>query len=174
MQKKSQNQTAADFIRRLPLHRQLDASQAMIIKLSPVWLSWAQYALNPDATKDCQLNALQNGKLSLYCNNATLASQVKHQKQTLLNHFHEHGFNDVQEIVVRLRPPSQTTTEDNPNQNTDQLDANDSKNQFTDVSDDSLKAIESCRKMIDNDELSSALTRLSKTLKSSRTDKTTK
>ncbi|MFT4630030.1 MAG: hypothetical protein ACI9WC_000724 [Arenicella sp.] len=174
MQKKPQNQTAADFIRRLPLHRQLDASQAMIIKLSPAWLSWAQQALTIDATKNCHLNALQNGKLSIFSNNAALASQIKHQQQTLLNHFHKHGFDNVQEIVVRLRPPSLTRGEDNPNRNTYQADANDSKNHFTDASDDSLKAIESCGKMVNNDELSSALTRLSKTLKSSRSAKTIK
>ncbi|MFT5655848.1 MAG: hypothetical protein ACI9XU_001573, partial [Arenicella sp.] len=48
------------------------------------------------------------------------------------------------------------------------------KSHFTDASDDSLKAIEDCRKMVNNDELSSALTRLSKTLKSSRSAKTIK
>ena len=174
MQKKSQNQTAADFIRRLSLHRQLDESQAMIIKLSPVWLSWAQHALTSQATKNCQLNALQNGKLSLNCNNATLASQIKHQKQTLLNHFHEHGFKDVQEIIVRLRPPSQSTGEGNSNLNTNQADAIDLNNHFTEASDDSLKAIESFTKMVNSDELSDALVRLSKTLKAARTDKSIK
>ncbi len=170
MQKKSQNQTAADFVRRLPLHRQLDASQAMIIKLSPAWLSWTQTALSIDAAKNCQLNALQNGKLSLFCNNATLASQIKHQKQTLLSHFHKHGFNDVQEIAVRLRPPSYTTNEGDTNRNSYPL----TENQFIDASDDSLKAIDSCRHMVNNDELSSALTRLSETLKLSRSAKTIK
>lgn len=174
MQKKTQNQTAADFIRRLPLHRQLDASQAMIIKLAPAWLSWAQQSLAADATKNCHLNALQNGKLSLFCNTATLASQLTHQKQTLLDHFHAHGFKDVQEIVVRLRPPSQTASERNANQNISQLLASDSKNQFTDVSDDSLKAIESITEIVNNEELSSALTKLSQTLKSARTDKSAK
>ncbi|MFT7525809.1 MAG: hypothetical protein ACI9LY_000949 [Arenicella sp.] len=170
MQKKSQNQTAADFVRRLPLHRQLDASQAMIIKLSPTWLSWTQTALTIDAAKSCQLNALQNGKLSLFCNNATLASQIKHQKQTLLSYFHKHGFNDVQEIVVRLRPPSYTTDDGDTSRNNYPL----TENQFIDASDDSLKAIDSCGKMVNNDELSSALTRLSETLKSSRSAKTIK
>lgn len=159
MPKKSQNQTAADFIRRLPLHRQLDASQSMIIKLSPTWTSWAELSLSSDAMKHCQLNALQNGKLSLNCDNTTLASQIKHQKQRLLDHFHAQGFNEVQEIVIRMRPPNPTSLDQ---------DKSDQKSPYIEASDSSLKAIENCSDMTNNEELSGALKRLSQVLKSEK------
>lgn len=170
MYKKGPRQTAADIIRRLPLHQKLSASQATLVKLSPVWISWAEQNL-PNAIEDSKLNAFENGKLVIACRNAITASQNKHMQQNLLCHLHEEGFEHIQQIVFRVTPGmNNPQTEYGSQLNFNKLPSDQSETGHpvtsrSIVSESSIKAIDDCKNSVSDVNLANSLARLSKTLR---------
>jgi hypothetical protein len=173
MPKKLHKLTVADIVRQLPLHQQLDASQAALIKLTPVWLKWAQSMLLHDSAhnhltaeqlevRHVELSSVHEGKLVLSCSSATMASLIRHQTQNLLDYLHKQGFIEIEQVIVRLHHPIQRPPNQEPNSNTDE---NNLHPLFTRASENSFKAIENCQKMVKNDQLATSLEKLVRTLK---------
>lgn len=160
MLKKNSQLTAADIIRRLPFNQQLDASQASVIKLTPSWLDWARETLPIDCINHYHLNNVRHGSLAIVCENASSASQLKHLKQSLLDFLHEQGFAEIEQIIVRIQHPTQQLNTD-ASAALDQLSSAD----FVTPSEDSLKAIENCQKMVKSEQLAKALAKLADTLR---------
>jgi len=175
-------QTAADIIRRLPLHHQLNASQTLLVKLTPTWQNWVSRHLmqqhrndqsncddfNSDNDfSDTQLISADRGKLIVACANSACASRIKHLQQNLLETLRSQGFSEIEQIIVRIQH--------NLSNNVNHIDKNSEKTQPTTTaktrnsttSSNSLKAIEQCQKMVVNEQLASSLKNLFKTLKNS-------
>ena len=214
MRKPYQHRTAADIISKLALHKQLDASQAMIVKITPVWLQWANQKqgiqepaehqrVKPEQgiqdqvkhqrvkhqrvkqeqgtrlSSACINNTLllnaQQGKLVIRCDNAVNASQIKHQQNSLLSHLHNHGFEEIQRITIRVQHPTHNQLDHGSKRYDSKLNEavtaaslmNSGSVEKTTVrtSEKSLEAIEYCQKMATNDHLANSLSKLAKTLK---------
>ena len=182
MAKNYYKQTAADIIRRLPLHRQLNASQTLLVKLTPTWQNWASRHLmqshpidqstcddfNSDNNfSDTQLISADRGKLIVACANSACASRIKHLQQNLLDALRSQGFSEIEQIIVRI----QHTLSNKVNH----IDKNVEKAQpattaitrNSTTSSNSLKAIEQCQRMVVNEQLANSLKNLFNTLKSS-------
>ncbi|NND00736.1 MAG: DUF721 domain-containing protein [Gammaproteobacteria bacterium] len=187
MVRKHHHSTAAEIIGKLPLHQQLDASRAMLVKLLPAWQSWAQRAvdekrLSNNCYQHSHLSSLQQGKLVLVCNNAVNASQIKHQKHNLLKSLHNQGFPEIQQITVRVRPPVRQDLD--PRHGTQQatiaatsfikppfvepafVEPAFVEPAFVEPDRGSHKAIENILKIVKSDQLADSLRKLSATLKS--------
>jgi len=168
MQKKHKPLTAANIINRLPLQQQLNSSQAIIIKLSPIWHSWAvesvaKNLISVNCLNSTQLTSLQNGKLVLTCSNSAHASLIKHQQNSLLTFFHQQGFKEINKIVVRIDNHAKQINDHQVTQ-TNNLD----DKPTVQVSNNSLEAIYSCQKTVGNDLLANSLKKLANTLKNKR------
>jgi hypothetical protein len=133
----------------------------MLIKLTPVWLVWSKdQNLTPT---NYSLTNFSNGILTIHCDNAIGASQLKHQQQTLLNYFHIKEFSGIEQINIRVSQPSLSSS-NNSLETINSAEAINSKATFTVPSTDSLKSIQACRNGIKNDHLSNSLSKLEKTL----------
>ncbi|MBT8116165.1 MAG: DUF721 domain-containing protein [Arenicella sp.] len=159
----SDHLTVGDHIRGLPLLKHLSQSQQMLIQLSPSWQSWCSHCLSPAIAGQASLSHFDNGKLVICCTNAAVATQIKHLQERLIKHFHQDGLHAVAAIGVRLQHHSRSTVND-------QLTRQSSSSQDTGnhkpvASHNSLESIRQCRKSINNDQLSRALSRLEKTLR---------
>lgn len=180
MAKNYYKQTAADIIRRLPLHHQLNASQTLLVKLTPTWQNWASRHLqqqNDQSTcddfnsdndfSDSQLISADRGKLIVACANSACASRIKHLQQNLLETLRSQGFTEIEQIIVRVQH--------NLSNNVNHIDKIGEKTQPTTTaktsnsttSSNSLTAIEQCQKMVVNEQLANSLKNLFKTLKNS-------
>lgn len=168
MQKKNKPLTAAKIINKLPLQQQLNSSQAMMIKLMPVWQKWisesaAKKLISIRCQSGTQLSSLQNGKLVISCSNSSYASHIKHQKDSLLTLIKQQGFKEIKQVVVRIDnqvlPLNHTTTELN----------NSNERSTTMASNNSLDAIYSCQKLVKNELLAKSLNKLADTLKKNKT-----
>ncbi len=164
MQNKRKPLTAAKIINRLPLQQQLNSSQAMLIKLIPVWQKWllesvAKKLISANCQSNTQLSSLQNGKLVICCSNSSTASHIKHQQDSLLTFITQHGFKEINQVVIRIDnqslPLKHTTTET----------SSSSDRSTTKTSSNSLDAIYSCQKIVKNELLSKSLNKLADTLK---------
>ena len=156
---------AADLIRRLPVHQQLNESQAALVKLTPIWQQWAKHSISANKiTTECyqntELSSLSNGKLVISCTSSIYASQIKHQQQSILESIIKAGITAVEHIKVQLRIPNQLRTESSNNERDAQPYIKPSP-----LSANSLNAIEHCLKTVNNDQLAKSLKRLAKTLK---------
>jgi len=186
---KSSAQTISALVGRLPLSRQMNATQAMLVKLTPAWLSWAKNNLPPEYLNSTQLVSINNNgnkpaELSIACANANCATQLKHQQSSLLNAFHAEGFSNIQQLKIRLALPNNTTLNNNTTPrntatnnaptNNQSIKHNSGRSEQSKQrhlpSRTSITLIESCRKGVSNEHLSTSLARLSETLKKSRPD----
>ena len=76
--------TISDHVQRLPVVRQLDASHQNLVQLNPGWKQWMTDNLTDDASHQAILSAYKNGVLLIACENAAVASQIKHQQHSLV------------------------------------------------------------------------------------------
>lgn len=152
--------TAADFVRRLSLNRQLDASQTFIVTLIPAWLRWMQQALPQGFYTSCQPSGFQLGKLTILCKNSTSASQIRHLQQSLLDFLQQQGFVEIEQIMVRIQHSPHQFCEKPPQAEYDQQPTS-----FVKASEGSLKAIDNCQKRVKNEHLARALLKLENTLR---------
>jgi len=79
-----------NIVQRLPLHHQLNASKTALIEFSSVWQDWCNDHLASDFVQSNNLSNFKNGVLVIKCDKQIVASQLKHQKISLLEHFHQH------------------------------------------------------------------------------------
>ena len=171
MPKKRNQLTAAEIIRRLPLLRQLDAAQALLIKLTPVWQSWGRQAvaekkLSNDGFLGSQLSSVQSGTLVVASNNSANASQIKHQQQSLLDYLQLKGFTEIKQLKVRIQHPTYSNFDNLPGLSKNALTSSSiPRPPAVKPSRGSLQAIENCEKTVTNVELAKSLNKLAKTLK---------
>ena len=165
---KSKASKISALVERLPFNHHMNASHSLLIKLAPVWLSWAEKNLPISYLSNTQLTSIRsrsdnNNELNITCDNANCATQLKHQKNSLLNTFHTEGFNNIQAIRIHMAMP---LNQQNPIQTT--------KDDLIEIkpqpSEASINLIDSCRKNISSESLSTSLARLSETLIKSRSD----
>jgi len=78
----------SQIVQRLPLHRQMSVSQTIMVKLSPVWSTWSATYLAEPFAASTTLVGVQNGELTISCESAICASQIKHQQTNLLESLH--------------------------------------------------------------------------------------
>lgn len=165
---KSNASKISTLVERLPFNHHINASQALLIKLTPIWLIWAEKNLPSSYLSNTQLSHIishgdNNNELGIACDNANCATQLKHQKDSLLNAFHSEGFNNIKVIRIRMAMPFN-------NQATIQSSKNDLIEHKIQPSEASIRLIESCRKNISSESLSASLGRLSETLIKSQSD----
>lgn len=156
----------ANILQRLPLHRQLSDSQSKLLKISPAWQTWANANLAKESISEVSLTNYQSGVLSLACNNATCASQLKHLQTSLLASLKQSGFDDAEKISIRVTHPTHDLQFSNPDQRAIPV-SEDENDQFAHAkpSAPSIKSIEDCKKAISNERLAESLTKLAETLK---------
>jgi len=127
-----------------------------------------------DIAQTLSLTNYKNGKLTIHCGNAVGASQLKHQQHTLLEYFHNKGFNEIEQIIVRIAHPTHLHSTQNNDQSNREL-PNQAKSLwpasrpsigFDRPSKSALESVKNCQKMIKNDRLSHSLRKLEQTLKS--------
>jgi len=166
---------AANLISRLPLHKQLSDSQAALVKLAPVWQSWARHAisdsnLSAECFQNTELSSLRDGKLVINCSNAIYASQIKHQQQSLLDAIIKEGITTVEKINIQLNnqlnyQPETLSQQRLKLKQSNNQHAVDSTIIHAPLTENSLNALENCQKLVNNDQLADSLRKLAKTLK---------
>ena len=153
--------TASAFLERLPITQRFTESQRFLLKLTPTWQKWCVGASKQHNQRldNCQLTAFEKGVLSISVNNASTATLIKHQLESVLTALHKKGFTDVQKIRVQLKiqhkvePHNSTPTSAVYQEKPDQA---------------AISALQSAAKNTDNSELSESLERLAHTLKQRR------
>lgn len=159
--------TVNDHICGLPVLKQMSYSQQMLIKASSSWQDWRSRNLPPAISGQATLSHFDNGILVISCANAAIATQIKHLQGRLVEHFHQDGLQAITKIELRL----QYTNDRRSTVNNHQLSGGQSlqnrsrRDSAAAASQSSLESIRQCRKSVTNDELSSALNRLEKTLR---------
>lgn len=179
MNKKKQNPTqnahlkAANLIRRLPVHQQLNESQAALVKLTPAWQQWAKQAISDNKiTAECyqntELSGFADNKLVITCSTAIYASIIKHQQQSILDSLLKAGSTVVKQLNIQLRLPTFESSTPGVNRTRDNevpTVTPKSTPLSTPLSSNSLDAIENCLKSVNNEQLASSLKKLSETLR---------
>jgi len=165
--RQSQNINVASIMRRLPLHRQFDSSQSALITLSPIWTKWANQTLTNDIATTIRLTHYKNGELTLHCDSAIAATQINQQQHRLLLFLNQElalstnsntNIIDVKSILVRISKSSSQPLSFSTTSKEKQTIKRQVPNQL------SLNSMKSCKKMINNDQLSNSLNRLIQTV----------
>ena len=149
-------------MQRLPLHQQLSSSQQMLVKLSPSWRNWLHDNLNKELSNSAVLSHYADGRLLISCDNAAIASQLKHLQTSLMGFLNETGFKEIHTISIRIEHLNQDSAKRRTNQNADKINQEAS---YCQPSSNSLKSIKHCHQSVKSETLSAALQRLEKTLK---------
>lgn len=152
---------------RLPLHRQLNQTQAILVKIAPIWLRWSTDHLskipNSMLVSEQSISSVpidvSNGVLKINCFKPIEASQIKHQQASLIEALHTAGFDYIKRIKVSISLQSHTlqqqATIDQPSDN---------QQKHIKPSKASIKSIEVCGHKTHNVQLSESLHRLADTL----------
>ncbi len=153
----------AQIIERLPLHRQLKETQAMLVKITPIWLDWSANHLSKKANAARPID-ISNGTLELNCFDSVEASQIKHQQTSLINALHKAGFNNIECIKLRMSLPRYANKHEDMQQAFDtEVQSNKQRGPII-PSTQSIRSIERCGQLTDNAQLSESLQRLVNTL----------
>lgn len=151
--------TASTFLERLPISQQFKASRDFLLRLTPVWQQWCTGIgkAHRQSFDNCQLTAFEKGVLSISANNASTATLIKHQTDSLLSILHLKGFNEVQSVRVHIHIPSR------PVQHNSALDSASSMGRQK-PNKSAISALKSAAKSTDDTKLSESLRRLANTL----------
>lgn len=162
--------TIGDQLRRLPLHKTLSASHAMLVRLTPLWHRWLAQQLSPNAVNQCRLSGYQSGLLVIACENSAFASQIRHQQQNLLAFFQHNEIKEVKRIKIRIEHPTQNSIEhrDKPATRATAIRSDSRNTGLLSPSASALESIRNCQKITQSDRLSTSLKRLAETLKHSK------
>ena len=131
-----------------------------------------------------ELSNFQTTVLTISCKHAICASQLKHQRTSLLKFFHSSGLSNISQINIRVVHPTQGSEANqrkNPSSNSHSINeskqsynsqslANDTRAEYKEpapLSHNSIKSIENCYKRIPNEKLAESLSNLVATLKNS-------
>lgn len=170
----------------LPLARQLDASQAAVVQLTPHWIAWTNEAvlnkrISPSCAQSTRLEAYNTskskpstgGKLILSCDHAANATVLKQQQQSIIDFLNlalqqacgrsqakENQTNlQIAQLVIRLRHRESITEPQNKSQAQSQP-------RFDQATYSAInEAITGCQKLSKNEALINSLERLAKTLR---------
>lgn len=160
---------AASIVQRLPFHQQLNASQSLILKVTPIWHDWCEQQRSRSGAKhfaaasDTSLTSFENGILTLACSNTSTATALKHQQTSLLAAFQEAGVDQIKRIRVRMALSKATTPGSEKLHSHNSL-YNDQPHRQK-PSDSSIKSVEAVQSRIKNEHLANSLKQLADTLK---------
>lgn len=161
------NLRISNIVQRMPLTQRLSDSQSMLVKLSPAWSQWSKANLSGETEQKIHLSSFENHTLTIHCDDAIKASQVKHQQHSLLMYLIEQGFHEVKQLSVRISHPAYQTQK---KLLREQLTTKtlDEANLFSPKrpSKIALDALRSCQLAIINEPLCSSVNKLEQTLSS--------
>ncbi|RBP49873.1 hypothetical protein [Arenicella xantha] len=162
----------ASIVQKLPFHRQLNASQQLTLKLTPVWFEWCEQQRSQkgsrhfSAAQDTELSIQDHDILVLMCGNLNTATLLKHQRVSLLETLHRAGFNQLRQIRVRMAPKPQLDSSLATDETNSQIPILSQKLTYREKPQTaSIDSIESVQRRIKHEPLSAALARLADTLK---------
>lgn len=163
--------TAADLVSRLPLSKSLNASQSALVALSPLFYDWMnhpdqQLHLSEACRNSSNLESFRRGQLNITCPTASHASELKHLQESLKNYLNstycvstDSGDTkpiDTIKIRVDLLLESRSRSSSSPSS---------SKRRAISISNNSIDALNSCSRQVNNPDLADALNRLAQTLR---------
>lgn len=175
-----QRLSLAHIVQRLPLHQRLSASNAAVIKLTPVWQRWAKAHVAKEFRSQIQLSCPNNDEMVLTCPHAVCASQLKHRKQNLLSFVQNSEVDGIKRIQIRIakttnQQGAETASRTQQIANSrnhlepDNIQSNERDSQHADsrltLSKESVQSIESCQRTVSNTRLADSLSQLAITLK---------
>ena len=168
------------LIERLPLHRQLNETQAMLLKITPIWLRWSAShlaSIQSLETNSLETNGLETissapidisaDTLKINCFSSVEASHIKHQQASLIKTLQAAGFSNIKRIKVCMSPTQPLSNNLESLRKEPQLSKQpelDEQHQSFKPSSASIQSIESCGQQTDNSQLSESLRRLAATL----------
>lgn len=173
----NQSMNLASIVQKLPFHQQLNASQQLTLKLTPVWIDWCEQQRSRkgnrhfSAAQDTDLSILDGDTLVLACSNLNTATLLKHQRVSLLEMLQTKGFKQLIHIRVRManKPRIEEDRSNNQRHSSQQypfIDGQDSQLTHRKKPDTtSITSIESVQRRIKHEPLAIALARLADTLK---------
>ncbi|MBX2849010.1 MAG: hypothetical protein KTR16_11865 [Acidiferrobacterales bacterium] len=177
--------SASLIVQRLPVHRQLGQSLALLDKCEPVWQQWLtgqstiKLSHNPtflspnssgfssstlNASPAISLSHFQNGELIIHCDTAILATQLKQQQTSLQCFFNDNGLGEIERISVRIGKQSEAN-KNTAQKNIDDLSPSQTKPKPNDLA---LNSIKIAQKTATSDALSDSLNRLVKTIEGNK------
>lgn len=160
-------QSMSSILQRLPFIKQINATQSPTLKFEPSWLAWCMQiqkrhgsvALN--LSQHASLSGINQQTMHISCDNTGAASLIKHQQSSLLDAFHNAGFNEISHIKVQMSltkaAPLVKRSKPKKSQQIERPKPPESV----------LKSIEATQSLIENEQLAASLGRLAQTLKSS-------
>lgn len=169
--------SVSTIIKRLPLHRQLNASQSALIDFSHTWDTWSSQNLASGFSASTTLNSFRNGVLTIRCISTVAASQLKHLQVSLLETFHQAGLTKIVSIKIQIDHDVANFSEQEsdiantlagqkvPNTLTKKghfaAKADVERNDFLPTT---IETIKNCQKSVRNERLNESLQRLANTL----------
>ena len=157
-------QNMSSILQRLPLIRQINATQNSTLKYQPIWLTWCLQTQKRHGSLALKLNqyatltSFKHGTIEISCKNTGSASLIKHQQNSLLNALHDAGFDEINRIKVHMSPAKTSTKTSNKY-------ATSQGSQRPKPSDSAVESIEATQSLIENEQLAASLRRLALTLK---------
>ncbi|GHA05928.1 hypothetical protein GCM10008090_14460 [Arenicella chitinivorans] len=163
-------QNLANIVHRLPFHQQLSASQSLLLKLTPVWHDWCEQQRKQrgkqqfSATNDAQLSHIEQERLTISCRNQHSATMLNHLKVSLLTAIHHAGFQQIQQIKIRMALQTHTGAQHSSEAMT-RLPLKEFVNRKKPPV-ASIQSVEAVQHRVKHEPLAKALERLAQTLKS--------
>lgn len=160
-------QNVANILERLPFLRQLNALQNQLLSVTPAWQKWLNQVDNQAISQFAALASLDGEKLCIECTRTSVATLIKHQQSSLLEHFHKSGFEHIKTIRIQMQlEPTNAlnTAKKEPRIDHSQSDSS-SSSKWKKPSESSLKSIEAATSTTKNEQLAASLQRLADTLK---------
>jgi len=160
-------QNVANILERLPFLRQLNVLQNQLLSVTPVWQKWLNQENNQSIRQYATLANLDEETLVIKCTQTSVATLIKHQQSSLLEHLHKSGFEQIQTIRIQMRLENSNSL-DTPNQKSlsdENQSTSSSDSKWKRPSESSLKSIEATTSTIKNEQLAASLQRLTDTLK---------
>ena len=152
----------SNIINRLPVLRQINASQTAIINFTPAWDNWAAKNLPESFRSATSLNSFNEGVLSIQCTTPIAASQLKHQQVSILEALH--NADHYQILSLKIQIDHQTSQNSRPHAERVNLETPKVVTREA-LSQQAIDNINNCQRSVKNERLSDSLKRLSETLK---------
>ncbi len=163
-------QSVSNILNRLPFLRKLNETQNHLLSITPIWQQWCDQQVNSRITEFASLASLDDGVLTISCEQSSTATILKHQQNTLLEAINNAGFSDVLSLRIQmsLKQSYCEAKHCEPKESTQAYKQNlaaSSESKWRKPSESSLKSIEATQALIKNEQLAASLKRLAETLK---------
>jgi len=153
-----------NIIKRLPLLRQINASQSALLSFTPAWKRWSNENLPENFRSLTSLNSFNDGVLSIKCKTPIAASQLRHLQISLIEALHEADHHQILSLNIQIDHET-PTPESAVQEHIKQVETTLPNTTRAALSDQAIDNINSCQKSVKSEKLSDALKRLSETLK---------